>query len=127
MQINKQRLNQWLSGEIAAYNDGTHESIAMIKELCRRSSSLSTPSGVADLYANDKKIGWYSYEGPEGGMPHQPVSWFFEPEDPRYEVKSWVCDDGIWDNWKKEFVGSPIDSRALAEKILMWFLSIEEK
>ena len=81
MQINKQRLNQWLSGEIAAYNDGTPESIEMIKELCRRSSSLSTPSGVADLYANDKKIGWYSYEGPEGGMPHQPVSWFFEPGD----------------------------------------------
>lgn len=81
MKINNQRLNQWLSGEIAAYNDGTPESIAMIKELCRRSWCISTLTGSDKFYAYDKKTGWYSYDGPKEGLASYHVSWFFEAED----------------------------------------------
>ena len=87
MQINKQRLQLWLSGEIAAYNDGTPKSIAMIKELCRRLGCISTPTGANKFYASNG-TGWYSYDGPEEGMPHQPVSWFFEADNEPEQTKS---------------------------------------
>lgn len=80
MPINKQRLQLWIDEKVAAYNDGTPESIAMIKELCKNSKNESIPKCWVKFYANDK-TGWYSYNGPEEGMPHQPVSWFFEPEE----------------------------------------------
>lgn len=125
MQINKQRLQLWLNEKVAAYNNGSSQDIEMIKELCKRSNPKSIPSGSAKFYTNDE-IGWYPLDTIDG-MPHKPVSWFFEADGPRYEVQSWVSDYGIWDNWNKEFVGRPIESRALAEKILKWYLSIEEK
>lgn len=87
MQINKQRLQLWLDEKVDAYNDGTTESIALIKELCKYSKNESIPSGAAKFYASDM-ASWYSYDGPEEGMPRQPVSWFFEPDNEPEQTKS---------------------------------------
>lgn len=35
----------------------------------------------------------------------------------RYEVRSWVCDSGIWDNKNKYFVGKPIESETETKRI----------
>lgn len=125
MQINKQRLQLWLDEKVAAYNNGSSQDIEMIKILCRHRSIIPIPNGASKFYANGMKS-WYTTDTIDG-MPYKPVSWFFENDGPRYEVQSWVSDYGIWDNWNKEFIGSPIESRALAEKILKWYLSIDEK
>jgi hypothetical protein len=48
MQLNKQRLQLWLSGKVAAYNNGSSQDIEMIRELCKYSKRLSFPSGSAN-------------------------------------------------------------------------------
>ena len=125
MQLNKQRLQLWLDGKVAAYNNGSSQDIAMIKELCKYSKNrpVYSPSGSAKFYAHNK-ITWYPFDTNDG-MPHHPVSWLFEPEEPRYEIKSWVCDCGIWDNWNNTFVGRPIESEKIALEILKWYQSID--
>lgn len=79
MKINQQRLNQWLSGEIAAYNDGTPESIAMIKELCGHAKIQGEPEGYCRFYYHSNGFWYATIEAPK--MPNKPVSWFFEAED----------------------------------------------
>ena len=39
----------------------------------------------------------------------------------RYEIRSWVCDYGIFDTQIGEFIGLPIDSYNEAEVVLSWF------
>lgn len=40
----------------------------------------------------------------------------------RYSIESWVCDWGIYDNHRKQFIGSPLASYPLACSVLEWFL-----
>ncbi len=122
MQLNKQRLQLWLDGKVAAYNNKSSKAIEMIQELCKYSKDRSTPTGDVNYYVCDDGF-WVGFEVCEK-IPHHPVSWFFEQEGPRYEVKSWVCDCGIWDNWNKTFVGRPIESEKIALEILKWYQSI---
>ena len=126
MQLNKQRLQLWLSGKVAAYNNGSSQDIAMIKELCRHTLWDNPPAGDARFYMRLEQT-WVSAVTVDefGGVPHHPVSWFFEQEGPRYEVKSWVCDCCIWDNWNNTFVGRPIESEKIALEILKWYQSID--
>ncbi len=35
----------------------------------------------------------------------------------RYEVRSWVCDYGIYDLKKDKFIGKPIESLAFATEV----------
>ena len=123
MQLNKQRLQLWLSGKVAAYNNGSSQDIAMIQRLCEHTNEGLLPIGGGLYYTciGGRWVGSYACEK----IPHHPVSWFFEPEEPRYEIKSWVCDCCIWDNWNNTFVGRPIESEKIALEILKWYQSID--
>jgi hypothetical protein len=79
MQLNKQRLQLWLSGKVAAYNNGSSQDIEMIRELCKYSKRLSFPSGSAKFYTNDE-VGWMPLDNVEK-MAHHSVSWFFEQDE----------------------------------------------
>lgn len=89
MQLNKQRLQLWLSGKVAAYNNGSSQDIAMIKELCRHTLWANPPAGDARFYMRLEQT-WVSAVTVDefGGVPHHPVSWFFEadPIDQRLEA-----------------------------------------
>ena len=39
----------------------------------------------------------------------------------RYEVQSWVCDYGIYDNVARKFIGDPIDFYKDAIIICKWY------
>ncbi len=80
MQLNKQRLQLWLDGKVAAYNNGSAQDIEMIQELCKYSKDELIPGGASKFYAHNK-ITWYPIDAIDG-LPHHPVSWFFEPEEP---------------------------------------------
>lgn len=43
----------------------------------------------------------------------------------RYKIESWVCDWGVFDNEKKEFIGNVINSSKEANLILDWFIRYE--
>ncbi len=79
MQLNKQRLQLWLDGKVAAYNNGSSQDIAMIKELCRQTNEGLLPIGGGLYYTclGGRWVGGYACEK----VPHQPVSWFFEPDE----------------------------------------------
>ena len=78
MQLNKQRLQLWLDEKVAAYNNGSSQDIEMIKILCRHRSIIPIPNGASKFYVNGMKS-WYTTDTIDG-MPHHPVSWFFEPD-----------------------------------------------
>ena len=80
MQLNKQRLQLWLSGKVAAYNNGSSQDIEMIRWLCRRTGEMVIPQGGQSFYLC-RGGKWFGYYGCEK-IPHHPVSWFFEPDEP---------------------------------------------
>ena len=43
----------------------------------------------------------------------------------RYEVKSWVCDYGVWDNKYNQFVGDPFYYNANAQ-IVCFILNLDD-
>ena len=93
MQLNKQRLQLWLDGKVAAYNNGSSQDIEMIRELCKYSKRCSIPSGSAKYYACGSG-GWY-----DGcaiiGVEYYHVSWFFEadPFEKRIEALEKAVDE----------------------------------
>jgi hypothetical protein len=79
MQLNKQRLQLWLSGKVAAYNNGSSQDIEMIKDLCEQTNEGLFPIGGGQYYTciGGSWVGSYVCEK----IPHHPVSWFFEAEE----------------------------------------------
>lgn len=80
MQLNKQRLQLWLDGKVAAYNNGSAQDIEMIQRLCEQSEDTSPPKGGAIYYVCDDGF-WVGLTICEN-IPHHPASWFFEQEEP---------------------------------------------
>lgn len=78
MQLNKQRLQLWLSGKVAAYNNGSAQDIEMIQRLCEQSEDTSPPKGGANYYLCINGM-WDPFIVCEK-IPHHPVSWFFEQD-----------------------------------------------
>ena len=79
MQLNKQRLQLWLDGKVAAYNNDSSQDIEMIKRLCEQTGEGVNPGGDANFYLCIN--GRWKPSMIEEGIPHHPVSWFFEPEE----------------------------------------------
>lgn len=46
-------------------------------------------------------------------------------ENPRFIIKDWVSDWGIYDILTKKFIGIPLESFPNAERTLLWFLTYQ--
>lgn len=100
MELNKQKLQLWLDERVAAYNDGTRESIEMIRELCKQTGESMGPGGGSNYYycVNGR---WFADVFCES-IPIRKVSWFFEStEEPETKIES-VPDQWLQKVWAKK-------------------------